>query len=91
MRLAARVLLIASLAGGPACAARNGRVEHGANAAGSVQRESAPVSRYREMTWAEYYADVTDRVWKRGGTVVWVSPPNVRKAKRPAPPPGTAP
>jgi hypothetical protein len=87
MRLAALVLLIAALAGGSACAARDGRAEH---AAGSVQRESAPVSRYREMTWAEYYGAVTDRVWKRGGTVVWISPPNVRKAKRP-PPHGAAP
>jgi hypothetical protein len=32
-------------------------------------------ARRREMTWAEYYADVMERSRRRGGMVIWVNPP----------------
>lgn len=82
MRAFAAALLASSIAGGFACTHDAPR----ANSANDATAGSKPgvVSRYREMTWAEYYAEVTERVWRRGGTVVWISPPNVRKGKRPA-------
>ena len=36
-------------------------------------------SRYREMTWNEYYARVRERAWRKGALVVWLNPPRVRK------------
>lgn len=42
----------------------------------------AVLSRWREMTWAEYYADVQDKAWRRGAVVIWVETPRVRKAAR---------
>jgi hypothetical protein len=76
----ARVLIAASIASTMACGKRHRPPVYG----GDAPAGGAPGvhSRYREMTWAEYYAEVTDRVWKRGGTVVWISPPSVRKVKR---------
>lgn len=41
------------------------------------------------MTWAEYYADVHERAWRNGATVVWITPPRVKK-NTPAQPPSTA-
>ena len=43
---------------------------------------AAAMSRWREMTWAEYYMDVEERAWRRGGRVIWVDPPRVDKARR---------
>jgi hypothetical protein len=77
----ARVLLASALVVATACGARQIRPEHSSQAAADAPETGAVQSRYREMTWPEYYSEVTDRVWKRGGTVVWVSPPRVRKAK----------
>ena len=73
-------MLIGSVAAGSACTARDAQPKTGT---GTVGMREGTASRYREMTWAEYYTEVTERVWKRGGTVVWISPPSVRKAKRP--------
>ena len=83
MRTAVCALLAGLIACTSACAARDARPRDGA----SAQRAAAPAgdaqvsSRYREMTWAEYYTEVTERVWKRGGTVLWISPPNVRRVQ----------
>jgi hypothetical protein len=81
MRAVAIALLVASIAGAPACASRSSQPKTADDATVGVREGTA--SRYREMTWAEYYAEVTERVWKRGGIVVWVSPPSVRRVKRP--------
>jgi len=78
----ARGLLASALVLATACGARQVRPEHSSHAAADTPETDDVQSRYREMTWPEYYSEVTDRVWKRGGTVVWVSPPRVRKAKR---------
>jgi hypothetical protein len=73
-------VLASSIVAAGACAARDARPADSGKAA---KTEPPTVqSRYREMTWPEYYREVTERVWKRGGTVVWISPPHVRKAKR---------
>lgn len=58
----------------------------------------AVTSPWREMTWAEYYSSVMRNVTRRGGTVIWINPPEVREveattaapaasAKHPAPKP----
>jgi len=43
---------------------------------------SSPQSRWREMTWWEYYREVEDRAWRRGGVVIWVEPPRVATVSR---------
>lgn len=48
----------------------------------SCTPQDAALSRWREMTWAEYYADVQDKAWRRGAVVIWVETPRVRKAAR---------
>jgi hypothetical protein len=80
MRTVVCALLVASIGSAPACAAREARPQH-ASSTGETTSSVTP-TRYREMTWAEYYTEVTERVWRRGGMVVWISPPNVRKGKR---------
>ena len=40
------------------------------------------LSRWREMTWPEYYMDVESRAWRRGAVVIWIEPPRVSKAPR---------
>jgi hypothetical protein len=83
MRLAATTALsISALLLLGACAARAARPEHAKPADGA--RAASQATRYREMTWAEYYTDVMERASKRGVTVVWVNPPPVRPADRPA-------
>jgi hypothetical protein len=81
MRAVVCALLVGSIGGASACAARDARPQHGSSAGETTTSVMTP-TRYREMTWAEYYTEITERVWKRGGTVVWISPPNVRKGKR---------
>jgi hypothetical protein len=81
MRTVVCALLVGLIAGLSACAARDARPAQSAE-------DTVVISRYREMTWAEYYSDVMEKAWKRGATVVWISPPNVRKAKRPMQDPG---
>ena len=39
-------------------------------------------SQWREMTWPEYYDSVMRNAMKRGATVVWINPPEVRKVER---------
>jgi hypothetical protein len=80
MRAVVCAMLVGSIGSASACGARDARPEH-AGSAIETSPSKTP-TRYREMTWAEYYTEVTERVWKRGGTVVWISPPNVRKGKR---------
>jgi hypothetical protein len=36
-------------------------------------------SRFREMTWQEYYADVRERAWRNSATIIWITPPKVKK------------
>jgi hypothetical protein len=43
---------------------------------------AAADSRWREMTWAEYYMDVEERAWRRGGRVIWIEPPRVKRERR---------
>jgi hypothetical protein len=82
MRTVVCALLVGSIAGAPACATRDAQPQHGGSAAAAETKEEVIPTRYREMTWAEYYTEVTERMWRRGGTVIWISPPNVRKGKR---------
>jgi hypothetical protein len=71
-----------------ACAARDARPEHSGKVEAQAGESSTVRPRYREMTWPEYYTDVMDRAWRNGATVVWVSPPQVRKGKPKAAPEG---
>ena len=36
-------------------------------------------ARFREMTWDEYYADVRERAWRQNATIIWITPPSMRK------------
>lgn len=46
-------------------------------------------SRFREMTWSEYYADVRERAWRNSAQIIWITPPKLRKP-RPFATPGAA-
>jgi len=63
-----------------ACAARGARPEHASTSAAPAERTPEEESRWREMTWAEYYSDVMERARKRGVMVVWINPPPVAPA-----------
>lgn len=65
-----------------ACAARGGRAEHpvakdspAAHAVAAAPAARKQAGTRREMTWAEYYTEVMERVRRRGGMVIWVNPP----------------
>ena len=47
-----------------------------------TQSAKPATSRWREMTWPEYYDSVMRNAWKRGATVVWINPPEVRKVEQ---------
>jgi hypothetical protein len=40
--------------------------------------KQAERKRRREMTWGEYYTEITERARRRGTMVVWISPPSLR-------------
>ena len=54
----------------------------GAPAASACDPAAQALSRWREMTWPEYYMDVESRAWRRGAVVIWIEPPRVGKAPR---------
>jgi hypothetical protein len=39
-------------------------------------------SRWREMTWAEYYSEVKERAWRRNAEVIWIWPPRVERVPK---------
>jgi hypothetical protein len=47
-----------------------------------AQAHSPAQSRWREMTWAEYYAEVERHAWRSGATVIWIETPLVSKVPR---------
>jgi hypothetical protein len=60
-----------------------------AKAADAKAAESTrAASRVREVTWAEYYTAIEERVRQRGGTVIWINPP--RTIARAVPPSNAA-
>ena len=68
------------------CAARNAEPRYAATHAGMASASDGAcdpnqhASRYREMTWNEYYGRVKENAWRRGASVIWLHPPRVRKA-----------
>jgi hypothetical protein len=50
--------------------------------ASPCSQADGPDSRWRQMTWAEYYLDVESQAWRRGGRVIWIEPPRVSRAAR---------
>jgi hypothetical protein len=83
-RLAAS-LLIASALLSTGCAARSS----GPARPNTVVQQPTQNSRWREMTWNEYYADVVERARKRGIMLIWIQPPRpvARTTDQPAPKP----
>ena len=69
-RLAASVLLLGALSS-TGCAARSS----GPARPNTVVQQPTQNSRWRAMTWAEYYNDVTERARKRGIALIWIVPP----------------
>jgi hypothetical protein len=53
-------------------------------AAAEATGASRSDSRAREVTWAQYYTEVEQRVRQRGGMVIWINPP--RTIARAVPP-----
>lgn len=93
-RVGIAVALLAGCASQPAPVART---PDAARAAPDTAASAAPLaacpkrrkpSRFREMTWAEYYADVKERAWRNAATVIWITPPRVKKPR--AGPPSSA-
>ena len=85
-----RVVLL-TLLGVCACATPAGQSKKAASIAhgGSAAQDTTPtesaektVPVWREMTWPEYYDSVMRNARKRGATVVWINPPEVRKVDR---------
>ena len=70
--LSARTFVVAAFTAS-ACATQAAPPQH----AGTCV-SGAPDRRFREMTWHEYYSQVSERAWRSGATVIWVNPPNVR-------------
>ena len=83
------LLLLALL---PACSGRgttaapaaDARDAAGGCASASEPRSGNKRSRFREMTWEEYYTEVRERAWRNAATIIWITPPNVRR-RRPEP------
>jgi hypothetical protein len=79
VRAVVAVLLLAGCASQPAPTVQT------ADSAASAPLAACPKlskrSRFREMTWAEYYADVRERAWRNAATVIWITPPKVRKPR----------
>jgi hypothetical protein len=53
--------------------------------ASACSQAGGSASRWRQMTWAEYYLDVESQAWRRGGRVIWIEPPRVSRAAREQP------
>jgi len=70
----------ATHAGAPTATVRNPSTTEQASAACAPQSRRA---RFREMTWAEYYADVRERAFRNNATVIWITPPSVTKPRVP--------
>jgi hypothetical protein len=82
--LIALCALLAACAGGgarPAQSSQPAAVSAALDSGPCPQAESVQ-SRWREMTWAEYYLDVESSAWRRGARVIWVEPPRVTRVAR---------
>ena len=81
----ASALVVSALLVVSACAARNAHPEHASTPAKSqgAAQKSESESRWREMTWAEYYNAVMENARRRGAMVVWINPPPVREVQAP--------
>jgi hypothetical protein len=81
--LAALVLWLLS-----GCAARPARPPATASsedtAATTEDAKRGRSSRWRKMTWAEYYSDVKERAWRRNADVIWIWPPRVERVPKTA-------
>ncbi len=78
-------MALAACAGRAAPASETSASKASAQARSACQQDPQPSSPWREMTWAEYYADVRERAARRGVEVIWVTPPDVRRARKAEP------
>jgi hypothetical protein len=83
MRSGVAQLLVSCLLGG-CCAAHGARpaVSSRAALAAACSPEQRNGRRGREMTLAEYYAEVEYQAWRHGATVIWVDTPPVTTVPR---------
>jgi hypothetical protein len=83
MRFGVAQLLVSCLLGG-CCASHGTRPAASSRsalaAACSAEQRTGP--RWREMTLAEYYAEVEYQAWRHGATVIWVDSPPVTTVPR---------
>ena len=87
-RLLVALVLLALAPALPACGARSASAApaagaldatHAAN--GCASRRGNKRSRFREMTWDEYYTDVRERAWRNAATIIWITPPKVKRRR----------
>ncbi len=77
-RLAVSLLLLSALLSTSCAARRSGPARPNPTVQQPTQN-----SRWREMTWNEYYNDVVERARKRGIALIWIVPPKpVARAER---------
>jgi hypothetical protein len=58
---------------------------------GETAAPDAGASMWREMTWSEYYDSVMKNAKRRGASVIWINPPEVRTVERTKQPTPTSP
>jgi hypothetical protein len=83
MRFGVAQLLVSCLLGG-CCTSHSVRPAASSRAAlataCSAEQRKGP--RWRQMTLAEYYAEVEYQAWRHGATVIWVDSPPVTTVPR---------
>ena len=89
-RFGVAVALLAGCASRSAPAPRTADTAAAASAPLAACPKRGKASRFREMTWAEYYNDVRERAWRNAATIIWITPPNVRKPRAKPPSSTTA-
>ena len=78
--LLAALICAAALAG---CAASQVPPPNTAGSRPTPEEAKPPKSsRWREMTWAEYYSEVKERAWRRNAEVIWIWPPRVERVPK---------
>jgi hypothetical protein len=80
--LLAAGMVLAACAGRGAPASETSARTATAPASSQCQQGPQPASPWREMTWAEYHADVSERASRRDVEVIWITPPDVRQARK---------
>lgn len=85
-------MVLAACAGRGAPESVTSATQAAVQASGECRQDAQRPSSWREMTWAEYRADVSERAARRGVEVIWITRPDLQKAEKsePSAPPALA-